>query len=230
MEITRSRKYNGGLSCRLCFSSSPGNFVSGGDNREHFICQRCSLINTVETHFMSPEKERARYILHRNSPEDKLYRAFLAQAIDPAMKFIAEGERGLDYGCGTSPVLSEMLAEKGLRCAYYDPFFFPACPPGPFGYVFATETAEHFFNPAKELERMNGLLKTGGILVIMTERWEDLDKFQAWHYAKDPTHVCFYHAATFDFISERFSFEKIFDDGKRVVIFRKKNKTGRSIF
>jgi hypothetical protein len=60
--------------------------------------------------------------------------------------------------------------------------------------------------------------------MVMTQRWRDLAHFSKWYYARDATHVSFYHARTFDFLCRVFGFSRIFDDDDRVVILRKEDK------
>ncbi len=170
----------------------------------------------------SSESEEKRYRQHQNSITDKGYVQFLKQATDPAKKYISEEMTGLDYGCGPNPTLSKLLNEENFCCGIYDPIFYPEMPEGPFDFIFATECFEHFFDPAKELAQIKNLLKSNGILVIMTDFWSEKKQFPDWYYTSDFTHVTFYHAGTFSFIAKKFGFEMIYNDQKRVVILRSK--------
>ena len=67
---------------------------------------------------------------------------------------------------------------------------------------------------------MHALLRPGGILGVMTERWSRLEDFESWPYTTDPTHLGFYHAHTLDWIAHRFGLELLFDDGRRVTVHR----------
>ena len=62
---------------------------------------------------------------------------------------------------------------------------------------------EHFHHPAQEFSRLNQLLTAGGWLGVMTMFLTDDDAFPQWHYRRDPTHVVFYQAATFEVIARR---------------------------
>jgi hypothetical protein len=208
--------------CPLC--GAPGPFESLVDvrKRRHRLCARCKLIFAEDRFLPSPAAERERYAKHQNGPWDAGYVAFLRQALVPALPHLTADMRGLDYGCGHDPVLYRLLAEAGLRCENYDPFFFPAPPAGPFDFLFATEVVEHFFRPAAEWPRMAGLLRPGGILTVMTAPWEDVAAFPAWGYASDETHVCFYHRQTLDWICGAFGFEALASDNPRVAVLRKR--------
>jgi hypothetical protein len=68
---------------------------------------------------------------------------------------------------------------------------------------------------------LGGLLKSEGILVVMTQLWNDTARFKGWRYATDPTHVVFYHANTFRFIAAHFGFNILEIKKGRVVILQK---------
>jgi hypothetical protein len=129
--------------------------------------------------------------------------------------------RGLDYGCGHTPTLSTLLKQNGLACDDYDPFFFPEVPQGPYDYIFITEAAEHFFHPGSEFEWISDLLHVGGILTMMTVLWKEVDQFSEWYYAKDFSHVSFYHLKTLQTVCDIFGFQHLFTDHQRVVVLKK---------
>ena len=194
----------GVATCPLC---------SGGDvvplahvhARDYFECETCGLS------FMHPAQrppagvERARYETHENDPADAGYRAFLGRLFEPLVARLPPGARGLDYGSGPGPTLSIMLAEAGFPTRNYDPFFAPDADALGFVYDFVTctETAEHFFDPAGEFDRLDALLAPGGWLGVMTTLRTDEPLFAEWWYARDPTHVCFYRAETMEWIARR---------------------------
>jgi len=55
----------------------------------------------------------------------------------------------------------------------------------------------------------------------MTEPWLSLQGFAEWHYAKDITHVCFYHARTIAYICARYGFEILTSGIPRVTVLKK---------
>jgi len=205
--------------CPLC--REPGPYAAATDirKRPHRLCRRCRLLFAEESHLPAPEAERARYATHRNGPHDAGYVAFLRQALDPALPRLAPGMRGLDFGCGHTPTLSVLLAEDGLHCEDYDPYFFPDPPAGPYDYLFATEVVEHFFHPAESWAQMVRLVKPGGLMVVMTAPWESLEAFASWGYASDETHVAFYHPETMEWIRRQFGFDRLERFHGRVFLF-----------
>lgn len=190
--------------CPLCLADAVGDFaVVGG--REYGECAHCGLIHLAPDRWLDPEAERARYALHRNSPQDPGYRAFLSRLSLPLVERLTPGALGLDYGAGPGPTLSGMLEEHGFRVEVYDPFFAPDERPldRVYDFVTCTETIEHFYHPAEEFARLERMLRPAGWLALMTELDGD-EPFEEWWYVRDPTHVCFYRADTMTWIAKRF--------------------------
>ena len=210
----------GDESCPLCGAPGPFETVVDIRKRRDRVCGQCRLIFAEAAFLPAPETEKQRYAKHRNGLDDAGYVAFMKQALEPVLPFLKPEMRGLDYGCGHTPTLHLLLAEAGLRCENYDPFFFPAWPAGTFDFLFATEVVEHFHRPADEWPRMLSLLKPGGILTVMTAPWEDLDAFRTWGYASDETHVAFYHRRTLEWIFGKFGFEILDWRNPRVSVLR----------
>jgi len=149
---------------------------------------------------------------------------FLYRAITPALHYINTKQRGLDYGCGPVPTLSVILKENhGIACDDYDPIFYPDSPSDQYDFIFSTECFEHFFAPTKEIVTIKELLKPGGLLIVMTELWNDDTDLATWYYFRDTTHVAFFHTKTFQYIAEFYDFELIPCDDIRVVILKKRN-------
>lgn len=207
--------------CTLCGGNALTPVLPGGDSRSYFHCQHCDLIFADRRFHLSRKEERDRYVLHRNDIGDKGYDNFLKKVITPCVSFLSREMVGLDYGCGPTPTLSRILTELGFVCHDYDPLFgfFPA--QSSYDFIFATECFEHFFQPGEEVKNIDRLLKPGGYLGIMTERWKTLEGFETWYYKRDRTHVSFYHANTFSWVTRQFGYEVRYRDEGRVVILRK---------
>lgn len=209
------------IECPLCDSSLLLETVKGPDARGYRRCVNCSLL-FVEPHFLlSKEEEKKQYLTHNNGIEHQGYVAFLNQAVEPALPLLYPNMHGLDFGCGPVPTLSIMLRQHGFVCDDYDPIFFPELPTKTFDFIFATECFEHFFSPAKEIANIANLLNPQGYIIIMTETWTSVDAFKTWRYAKDDTHVSFFHNRTFEFIAQMFNFKCIETNNCRVKIFKK---------
>jgi len=209
------------MNCPLCLSDDWKEEVAGADSRLYYLCENCLLIFADPKHFLSAREEKARYKAHRNSIKDEGYVNFLSRVIDPMITYLKSGMRGLDYGCGPGPTLSHLVKGHGIFCDDYDPYFKKnsLCPP--YDFIFSTETFEHFQYPAKEIQKIRNLLKSGGMLGIMTECWTTLEEFGSWYYTKDPTHMSFYNKSTFNYICSRFGFALHEQADKRVYILEK---------
>jgi hypothetical protein len=209
--------------CPLCFSRIYEPQTKGHGGHFLYLCKNCKLVIKPEHSRPGWDEEKERYLEHENSIHQEGYVKHLNQAIKPALKYLKSDFRGLDYGCGPVPTLNKLLELDGLTCEIYDPIFFPEHPLVTYDYVFATECFEHFFRPAHEMQKLRGLLKTGGILVAMTQLWNNHTRFNEWRYVHDSTHVIFYHEQTFGFISAHFGFEILEILNDRVMILRKEN-------
>ncbi|MBK1850320.1 class I SAM-dependent methyltransferase [Marinobacter sp. 1-4A] len=155
--------------------------------------------------WLSAEEERVVYDLHNNDPGDSGYRAFLEKLAVPMIERIPSGAVGLDFGCGPGPALAEILRESAMDVALYDPFFYPepSVLDQQYDFITCTEVVEHLHHPAKVFTQLDGLLKPGGWLGIMTCFQTCDERFDNWHYRRDPTHVVFYREATLRLIAKR---------------------------
>lgn len=206
--------------CPLCMNTGPFQQFTDRLNRTLNQCESCYLVFVESRHLPERDEEKSRYEQHNNSMEDEGYVQFLMQAIEPTLKFLPQKGKGLDYGCGPGPTLSQLVHAKGYTCQNYDPLFFPELPAGPFDFIFATECFEHFFDPANEMEQLVQLLKPQAHLIVMTSLWENNTNFAIWHYTQDNTHVSFFHEHTFGYIAKKYGFEIVFTDQKRLIILK----------
>jgi hypothetical protein len=192
------------------------------DTRDYLSCRVCQLIFVPPAQHLSAADEKACYDHHDNRPDDPGYRHFLDRLFTPLSQRLAAHARGLDFGCGPGPTLSLMFEEAGHPVALYDPFYAPnrTVLAGPYDFITLSEVAEHLAAPGKELDSLWAALAPGGWLAIMTKRVRDPIAFKSWHYINDPTHVCFFCEATFDWLADRWSatLDVVGDD---VVLIRK---------
>ena len=75
-----------------------------------------------------------------------------------------------------------LVRRRRIACDDYDPLFADHPFRPPYDFIFATECLEHFHNPESEIRRISSLLKPGGLLGTMTERWTTLEQFPNWYY------------------------------------------------
>jgi SAM-dependent methyltransferase len=190
--------------CPLCGFAAPALFHTDA-LRPYLVCGRCRLVFVPATHWLDREAEKAVYDLHENDADDPGYRRFLSRLCGPLVERLPPAQRGLDFGCGPGPTLSRMLAEKGHRVDLHDPIYHdnPTVFNKTYDFITATEVVEHLCDPGLVLETLFGLLRPDGWLGIMTKLVQSQAAFRRWHYIRDPTHICFYSRATFDFLARR---------------------------
>ncbi len=207
--------------CPLCLSEQVQDFATVDDKR-YWRCDVCQLTFLSSEHHLGEDAELARYQLHENSPDDPRYREFLGRLSAHLIPKLPVAAEGLDFGSGPGPTLSVMLEEQGFRMRLYDPFFAPGADAlnRTYDFITCTETAEHFYQPGKEFRRLDGLLRSGGWLGVMTEMLEAGMDFARWRYLREPTHVCFYTRETMNWIANRHGWKVEFPR-KNVTLFWK---------
>ena len=216
-----THRIGAGIPCPLCSDRREKEPISGPDKRDYLHCLSCQLIFVQPHHLPSVDQERARYQQHQNSFIDSGYRDFLTTAIEPLLPHLHPTMRGLDYGCGPTPVLASLIEQQGLECEVYDPFFYRKALTHPYDFILSTECFEHFHHPRQEIERICTLLSPSAWLGIMTELWQTPQAFATWPYARDTTHVVFYHFKTLHFLTTLFPLRLHFCDQQRVALFQK---------
>lgn len=210
------------MECTLCGSVKLHKLPSVAKlEKTYYSCGDCELIFVDPTQRLSREDEKNQYLVNANTLDEEAHIAVLNQIIEPALAYINEDMKGLDYGCGPDPLLSKLLEKKSLRCYNYDPLFDFGHPEEIYDYIFATECLENFFVPAVDLKRMDDMLKSGGYLFITTSQSPSIEKFEDWNYRHDPTHVSFYNLETFNYIAKKLKYHLVYNDGERCVIFQK---------
>ncbi len=207
------------INCPLCGSEAPKKCFAV--RRSFYECPQCHLVFVEKSEHLSQHDLKKRYLLHENSIEQPGYCAFLNRAILAAKPFLGDGAKGLDFGCGPTPTLSQLAELEGIQMSNYDPLFFDAPLDPPYDVIFATECFEHFEEPAKDITRVVEGLHPRGILAVMTELWDEKADFKNWYYAMDPSHIVFYSRLTLEFICRQFKLKQVAGDGKRVFIFSK---------
>lgn len=201
-----------GASCPLCGDQAAQWFTDsrfGGSQRDYLRCGHCEFVHVPAAQRLALETERAHYLLHENAVDDPGYRNFLSRLATPLLERLTPPASGLDFGCGPGPALAAMLAEAGFEVAVYDPQFAPNAGvlEREWDFITATEVLEHLHRPGAELDRLWSLLRPGGWLGVMTRRLPAPADFDRWHYRRDPTHIGFFAARSFEWLAARWQAE-----------------------
>ncbi|NNF79781.1 MAG: class I SAM-dependent methyltransferase [Rhizobiales bacterium] len=210
--------------CPVCRSPSVGVFAEL-EARTYWRCETCEATYLGVQHYPSAHEELTQYRLHENHVDDPGYRRFLSKLAGPMLDQLGPGSEGLDYGCGPGPALAAMMNEAGHHVSLYDPFFHAdtATLTRTFDFITCSETAEHFHQPAEEFDRLDSLLRPGGLLGVMTCFQTDDARFANWHYRKDPTHVVFYRLSTFAVLAGQRGW-RFSSPAKDIVLLRKERQ------
>ena len=207
--------------CPLCGERKDLSPVTGADDRDYLLCPTCHLIFVTAADLPTADQERERYQLHRNSIEDSGYVRFLKSVLSPLLPQLSPEMRGLDYGCGPTPVLAEIMARRNFRCDIYDPFFFPNTLSPPTILFSPPSVSNIFTTPPGN----NPYLLTAGACGL------------AWHHdrilavttnlcrlalCRDTTHVVFYHQSTLHFMTTLFPLTLRHCDNHRLALFQKR--------
>jgi SAM-dependent methyltransferase len=197
------------LNCPLCHQT--GHFYVAFRQLDYYQCHTCSGVFMNPQHYVSLEAEKARYEEHNNDTSDLRYQGFVRPLVDAIMRDYPTTSTGLDYGCGTGPVISKLLTDEAYTVYLYDPFFQPIKENlnRTYDYIVACEVIEHFHTPDREFQRLKDLLHEKGRLYLKTSLMDEVPSFLDWRYKNDPTHVFFYHSKTLDWIKKTYHFKHL---------------------
>lgn len=203
--------------CPLC---STENILFLSLEQKYFKCKTCCGIYASKEDLPDTKSEKERYELHDDDTSDDGYRKFVSPITCSIMRDFSDKASGLDFGAGTSAIISVVLKEQHYNIKNYDPYFHlhPELLKEKYDYISSCEVIEHFYNPHKEFTLLKSMLKENSRLYLMTEVYEDEIDFASWYYKNDPTHVFFYTSETFEWIKSEFGFKAVTVD-KRLIIF-----------
>jgi len=170
--------------------------------------------------YPSLKEEQLRYETHNNDVEDLGYQEFVKPITSAVLQNFSAHHFGLDFGCGTGPVITSVLKKAAYFVTTYDPIFDnnKEALKTTYDYIVCCEVMEHFHNPLQEFQRLKKLLKPNGKLFCMTELYHENIDFSKWYYKNDPTHVFFYTEKTIEWIQKMIRFSS-FEIQRRLIVF-----------
>jgi len=204
--------------CPLCSGAKHVYYREG--KRTYYQCKECGSISLDESCHLSPKAEKERYLEHNNDVDDDRYQNFVKPITSAILSDFKSHHKGLDYGAGTGPVITKILADCSYNIKTYDPYFhnYPDYLKEKYDYIVCCEVMEHFNNPYIEFKRLKNLLHENGKLYCKTELFKEDTDFKNWYYKNDPTHVFFYTEKSINWIKETFAFNDIIIKD-RLIIF-----------
>lgn len=197
------------VACPLCSGTSKHYYLQG--QREFLQCAVCLSVFTHPNHYLTVAAEQEHYLRHNNNPLDVRYQNFVMPVVTAILIDFEPQHHGLDFGSGTGSPIVQLLTDNKYTINQYDLFFHNHLNvlQQKYDYIACTETAEHFKEPYKEFKQLRELLKRGGKLYIMTDRFDENRDFGSWYYKTDPTHVFLYHENAFEWIQRKFGFTSL---------------------
>ncbi len=203
-------------SCPLCLTHAEYFYK---DIQKYCRCPTCHGIFVIFEDLPDKNREKERYKLHDDNAEDAGYRKFVSPITANIEKDFSTEAKGLDFGAGTSQIITKVMQEKGYDIIPYDPYFHPDTEllKKRYDYIASCEVIEHFYHPAKEFALLKSMLKKDAKLYLMTDIYDENVEFSSWYYKNDPTHVFFYTKKTFEWIQKKFAFTNLFIE-KRLII------------
>ena len=168
---------------------------------------------------LSSADEKKRYLAHHNDVDDVRYQDFVRPIVNDVLEQCCPQHQGLDFGCGTGPVISKLLEDNNYNIRQYDPFFcnLPELLKRSYDYIVCCEVIEHFRDPAREFQLLRSLLQSNGKLFCQSAIYAPEINFIDWRYKNDPTHVFFYQKRTLDWIRDHCGFSSLVVKGRLAV-------------
>jgi SAM-dependent methyltransferase len=208
------------MNCILC--QGPTKEFWKSKHREFVECSSCGGIQLLPEFYISQETEKARYLTHNNDVEDPGYQDFVKPITSRILKDFSPSHHGLDYGCGTGPVITNQLKKKGYHLALYDPYFYPnkTVLSTHYDYIICCEVMEHFYQPKQEFHKLSACLNPGGKLYCKTSVYSKEIDFDNWYYKNDLTHVFFYTSSSLQWIRDNLGFSSL-EILPKVLVFSK---------
>ncbi|MHC5201738.1 methyltransferase domain-containing protein [Myroides sp. LJL119] len=187
-----------------------------------YLCKQCHSYVKDKQYYFSSLQEHQHYKKHNNDINDLGYKNFSSDLTKAIVDLCPSNNLGLDFGCGSAPIITHQLKSLGYTVNIFDIYFFPqTCYKNyKYDFIFSCEVFEHLHQPNLELTNLLNLLKTDGYLFIKTHLYDNQTPFDNWYYIKDQTHVFIYTKKTMRYIAEKFNLQVIYL-GERVIIFKK---------
>ncbi|MGZ3779726.1 MAG: class I SAM-dependent methyltransferase [Pseudobdellovibrionaceae bacterium] len=205
------------MKCLLCEYPNSSFFkVVKKPERSYFLCSNCDLIFMNPEERLDAQQEKIRYDYHQNQ-ETSGYTAFLEPLINDVHSYFSAAGldssqlSSLDFGCGPTAYLSKLLEKKGYQTQNYDPFYFPEQDllRRKYHLITCTEVWEHLYRPQEDIDKLLRLLKTGGLLAVMTSAHHGAAVFSDWYYRRDLTHVTFFSEKTMKWLADEYNLRMI---------------------
>jgi hypothetical protein len=198
------------MNCRLCGTVNSEN-VHRDQFRGYFRCASCGLIFVPSEEHVTRDEEKKRYDLHDNNSGHEGYVRFLKEIVSLVKERRSASDRILDYGSGRDAVLTRLLTQEGFYCAAYDPLYGigGGALVQEYDVIILCEVIEHLRDLGKELSLIKNALSARGTVIVRTQPYPPLEKFPAWWYKNDSTHINFFSPDTITIVAEKIGRKRV---------------------
>ncbi|MEA2029257.1 MAG: class I SAM-dependent methyltransferase [Campylobacterota bacterium] len=190
----------------------------------YFECSSCHFIMKSKEHFSSFDTQKERYDLHNNSEENEGYQEYFQRFIDFALSDIPKPRSVLDFGCGASSLLAQMISKEGIACDFYDPIYHPneSYKNKTYDLITSVEVFEHLHDPKATLEMLIQSLNPKGYIALQSAfHPHDRERFLSWYYRLDPTHIVFFSPKSFEALAKSLNLSIVASNAKNMVLLQR---------
>ena len=208
------------MKCLIC-DSRCSSFEDAKRGVLYFECPSCHFIMKSKEHFSDFERQKERYDLHNNCEENVEYQEYFQRFIDFALRDISKPKSVLDFGCGASWLLAQMIQKEGIACDFYDPIYHPneSYKNRSYDLITSVEVFEHLHDPKATLEMLTQRLNPKGYIAVQSEfHPQNRDAFLNWYYRLDPTHIVFYSLKSFEALVKSLNLSIVASNAKNMVL------------
>ena len=210
--------------CKICFEKTR-TIRDKKKNIVYYRCCNCGFVSLENSAIVDSITEKKHYAKHNNSFEStgyvEMFERFIKEGVEP---YLLSVKRVLDFGCGHTPVLAELLKRKALDVDIYDYYFYPEkrYETRQYDMIVSTEVFEHLSDPISILQGLVNSLDTKGYILLMTQfPTKDDIEFLEWWYRRDITHISFFTPKSFELMAERVGLKVVKLMNDNIVVFQK---------
>jgi len=210
--------------CKIC-QADTNMMTDVKKNLSYYRCGTCGFVYLDDEAVIDTKSEKRHYELHNNSFECTGYVEMFEKFIDVAVTpYAKDAQTALEFGCGSGPVLAELLRRRGLDVDQYDLYFYPkkVYEGKRYDLITSTEVFEHLKEPMKILRMLTQHITQNGYLVLMTKfPPKDDELFLNWWYRRDVTHIGFFTPKSFELMANEVGLHIVTIIDENIVVFQK---------